>query len=279
MDLLEAALARARQRPCALFRLQGRGGDPLPGRQRLRRLQRRERRLSAGHLRRGRRHRRHGRRRPHRDRRGAGGRRRPGARSRPAAAAARSSPSSRRPETPVILAGLEGERARTTVGALLPGAFTPDAPGGGGAMTRPARRRGPGARLPRPHQPRRRLRRGRDQRALPPRPDPARAGGGGLHLAATSSRRRRRELADTGIRVATVVNFPAGDDPLEEVRAETREALADGADEIDFVVPWRMIAWRPPRGGRRLGARDQGHLRPGDAQGDPRDRRAQATPA
>ena len=29
------------------------------------------------------------------------------------------------PETPVILAGLDGERARTTVGELLPGAFTP----------------------------------------------------------------------------------------------------------------------------------------------------------
>ncbi len=30
-----------------------------------------------------------------------------------------------RPDTPVILAGPEGERARTTVGALLPGAFLP----------------------------------------------------------------------------------------------------------------------------------------------------------
>ena len=29
------------------------------------------------------------------------------------------------PDTPVILAGPEGERARTTLGALLPGAFTP----------------------------------------------------------------------------------------------------------------------------------------------------------
>jgi cytidine deaminase len=29
------------------------------------------------------------------------------------------------PETPVILAGLQGERARTTVVALLPGAFLP----------------------------------------------------------------------------------------------------------------------------------------------------------
>jgi hypothetical protein len=27
---------------------------------------------------------------------------------------------------PVILAGLDGERARTTVGALLPGAFVPE---------------------------------------------------------------------------------------------------------------------------------------------------------
>lgn len=30
------------------------------------------------------------------------------------------------PDTPVILAGLDGPRAQTTVGALLPGAFTPD---------------------------------------------------------------------------------------------------------------------------------------------------------
>jgi deoxyribose-phosphate aldolase len=56
----------------------------------------------------------------------------------------------------------------------------------------------------------------------------------------------RQELANTGIRVATVVNFPDGDDPLEETRADTREALSDGADEIDFVVPWRMIGWGHP---------------------------------
>jgi cytidine deaminase len=30
-----------------------------------------------------------------------------------------------RPDVPVILAGPDGERSRTTVGALLPGAFTP----------------------------------------------------------------------------------------------------------------------------------------------------------
>ncbi len=56
----------------------------------------------------------------------------------------------------------------------------------------------------------------------------------------------RAELAGSGIRVATVVNFPGGDEPLEEVRAETRVALSDGADEIDFVVPWQMISWGHP---------------------------------
>ncbi|HRO12115.1 cytidine deaminase [Amaricoccus sp.] len=34
------------------------------------------------------------------------------------------------PDTPVVLAGPEGERARTTVGALLPGAFAPAHLGG-----------------------------------------------------------------------------------------------------------------------------------------------------
>ncbi|MFO1143285.1 MAG: cytidine deaminase [Amaricoccus sp.] len=34
-------------------------------------------------------------------------------------------------ETPVVLAGLDGERARTTIGALLPGAFGPSHFGAG----------------------------------------------------------------------------------------------------------------------------------------------------
>jgi deoxyribose-phosphate aldolase len=54
------------------------------------------------------------------------------------------------------------------------------------------------------------------------------------------------ELANTPVRVATVVNFPEGDAPLEETRAETRLAIGDGADEIDMVVPWQMIAWGHP---------------------------------
>jgi deoxyribose-phosphate aldolase len=42
-------------------------------------------------------------------------------------------------------------------------------------------------------------------------------------------------------RIATVVNFPAGDSTIGAVRAETRLALADGADEIDLVLPYRAL--------------------------------------
>lgn len=48
---------------------------------------------------------------------------------------------------------------------------------------------------------------------------------------------------DHAIRIATVVNFPSGDMEVVDVAAETREAIADGADEIDLVIPYRkMIA-------------------------------------
>ena len=43
------------------------------------------------------------------------------------------------------------------------------------------------------------------------------------------------------VKVATVVNFPHGDDDLATVLAETRAALSDGADEIDLVIPWRAL--------------------------------------
>lgn len=49
-------------------------------------------------------------------------------------------------------------------------------------------------------------------------------------------------LIHTGVRVATVVNFPGGDERVEAVKADTRDALGDGADEIDLVVPWREVA-------------------------------------
>ena len=48
-------------------------------------------------------------------------------------------------------------------------------------------------------------------------------------------------LAGSGVRVATVVNFPSGDFPIDDVVEQTRHCLADGADEIDVVLPYR--AW------------------------------------
>ncbi|MGY3858006.1 deoxyribose-phosphate aldolase [Aeromonas intestinalis] len=45
----------------------------------------------------------------------------------------------------------------------------------------------------------------------------------------------------SAIKVATVVNFPGGDQEPDAVLAETRAALADGADEIDLVIPWRAL--------------------------------------
>ena len=38
-----------------------------------------------------------------------------------------------------------------------------------------------------------------------------------------------------------MVNFPSGDLPVEEVVAETVRAVADGADEIDLVIPWKAL--------------------------------------
>ncbi len=43
------------------------------------------------------------------------------------------------------------------------------------------------------------------------------------------------------IRIATVVNFPSGEMEVADVAAETREAIADGADEIDLVIPYRKF--------------------------------------
>ena len=40
------------------------------------------------------------------------------------------------------------------------------------------------------------------------------------------------------MRIATVVNFPAGTDPAERVVAVAASALAAGADEIDVVLPY-----------------------------------------
>ncbi|WP_181704659.1 deoxyribose-phosphate aldolase [Chthonobacter rhizosphaerae] len=62
----------------------------------------------------------------------------------------------------------------------------------------------------------------------------------------------KRLLAGTGVKVATVVNFPAGGEDTPAVLSETRAALDDGADEIDLVMPYRAF-----REGRPEVAREQ----------------------
>jgi deoxyribose-phosphate aldolase len=46
-------------------------------------------------------------------------------------------------------------------------------------------------------------------------------------------------LRGSGVRIATVVNFPGGGEDVDRVVQDCDEAIDDGADEIDLVVPWR----------------------------------------
>lgn len=45
----------------------------------------------------------------------------------------------------------------------------------------------------------------------------------------------------TAVRIATVTNFPHGNDCLDIALAETRAAIAYGADEVDIVFPYRAL--------------------------------------
>lgn len=49
-------------------------------------------------------------------------------------------------------------------------------------------------------------------------------------------------LVGSGVRVATVVNFPSGDERPFAVGLVTDRALGDGAHEIDVVLPFRQFA-------------------------------------
>lgn len=50
-----------------------------------------------------------------------------------------------------------------------------------------------------------------------------------------------RALKGTPVRVATVVNFPAGGEDVERAVEDAAEAIADGAQEIDLVLPYRAL--------------------------------------
>ena len=48
-------------------------------------------------------------------------------------------------------------------------------------------------------------------------------------------------LAGTGVPVAAVANFPAGDADVAEAAAQCARAVAAGAAEVDLVFPWRAF--------------------------------------
>lgn len=48
-------------------------------------------------------------------------------------------------------------------------------------------------------------------------------------------------LSRSGIPIATVVNFPGGNQSVDMTVVETATAIADGADEIDLVMPYQAL--------------------------------------
>jgi deoxyribose-phosphate aldolase len=64
--------------------------------------------------------------------------------------------------------------------------------------------------------------------------------------------RAARDLARSGVRIATVVNFPAGGEDAAAAVAETRAAVADGADEIDLVLPYSALRDGRPEAARAV---------------------------
>lgn len=66
----------------------------------------------------------------------------------------------------------------------------------------------------------------------------------------------RQGLARSGlqdrVKVATVINFPAGDTPVDEVIEEARTAVTSGADEIDLVFPYRALMAGDERSGYQV---------------------------
>lgn len=53
--------------------------------------------------------------------------------------------------------------------------------------------------------------------------------------------RVREALRGSPVRIATVVNFPAGGEDVARVTDDVREALSDGANEIDLVMPYEAL--------------------------------------
>lgn len=50
-------------------------------------------------------------------------------------------------------------------------------------------------------------------------------------------------LGDTDIKICTVLNYPHGEDSNEEVAEAGRQAVANGAEELDVVVPYDVLPY------------------------------------
>lgn len=55
------------------------------------------------------------------------------------------------------------------------------------------------------------------------------------------ARKTLREQGTPDIKIATVTNFPHGNSDIEIAVAETKAAVAYGADEVDVVFPYRTL--------------------------------------
>lgn len=55
------------------------------------------------------------------------------------------------------------------------------------------------------------------------------------------ARKTLKEQGTPEIRIATVTNFPHGNDDVDIAVAETKAAVAYGADEVDVVFPYRAL--------------------------------------
>ena len=55
------------------------------------------------------------------------------------------------------------------------------------------------------------------------------------------ARKALRQSGAENVRIATVTNFPHGNDDIEIAVAETRAAVAYGADEVDVVFPYKAL--------------------------------------
>ncbi|MCO4204454.1 deoxyribose-phosphate aldolase [Aeromonas taiwanensis] len=55
------------------------------------------------------------------------------------------------------------------------------------------------------------------------------------------ARKKLREIGANDVRIATVSNFPHGNDDIDIAVSETRAAIAYGADEVDVVFPYKSL--------------------------------------